>query len=312
MNKPIKYFVEGEKTFTLVWHLGDICNYNCSYCINKRSSDIKKYFPKLNSFTNFIKKFREYYPNRKVEITLVGGEPTLWKYFKRFLLLCKEYNISICLISNGSRSIKWWKNVINNIDFMIISYHLEHANKYHIIELMKLAKSNNIRSQINFMASPDNFFDNTNTAKEISKKSKCFILLKIIRNLDTDDPLNYTPKQLDFLQNNRAIGKEYYCWYDHRIKIYNQFEDNSKILYKNVNEVVIKNVNQWKGWKCTAGLDMLVISFDGSLHACNQTEMENGNFGNINTEFKIPTESVICTLDKCSCTQDILVCNKEV
>jgi len=312
MKQPTKFFVEREKTFSIVWHLGNICNYTCSYCLNKSSSSTKIYFPKLDSFTNFLNKFREYHPNRKIVITLVGGEPTLWKHFKKFLLLCKEYNMSFRLISNGSRSIKWWESVINDIDFMMISYHKEHANKQHMIELMKLAKSNNIHSQINFMISPDDFFDNVNIAKEISKESKCFILLKILRDLNTNKSLDYTPEQLQYLQNNRAIGGKYYCWDDQKIKIYNQLEDNSIVLYKNVNEVIIKKLNSWKGWKCTAGLDMLVIWYNGDLHACNQTHMINGKLGNINTEFEIPVEPVVCTLDNCVCTQDILECDKEI
>ena len=63
-------------------------------------------------------------------------------------------------------------------------------------------------------------------------------------------------------------------------------------------------MNNFKGWSCNAGLESLMINWDGEVHRA--TCRVGGSLGNIYTgTFDIPTEPVKCTRDWCTCAADI-------
>jgi MoaA/NifB/PqqE/SkfB family radical SAM enzyme len=80
-----------------------------------------------------------------------------------------------------------------------------------------------------------------------------------------------------------------------------RIEDN-EILH--ANDVIKLHKNQFKGWSCNAGIESLMINWDGEVHRA--TCRVGGSLGNIyNGTFKMPAESIICTRDFCTCAADI-------
>lgn len=47
------------------------------------------------------------------------------------------------------------------------------------------------------------------------------------------------------------------------------YSPDGKYVRHSVDEVIANNMNQWQGWKCSAGVKGLYIDFDGNLWVCN-------------------------------------------
>jgi MoaA/NifB/PqqE/SkfB family radical SAM enzyme len=78
--------------------------------------------------------------------------------------------------------------------------------------------------------------------------------------------------------------------------------DNSEILH--ANDIIKLHKNQFKGWSCNAGVESLMINWDGEVHRA--TCRVGGSLGNIyEGNFTVPLTSIICTRDSCTCAADI-------
>jgi hypothetical protein len=70
------------------------------------------------------------------------------------------------------------------------------------------------------------------------------------------------------------------------------------------NDVIKLHLNQFKGWSCNAGIESLMINWDGEVHRA--TCRVGGSLGNIYTgTFAVPTEPIICDRNFCTCAADI-------
>lgn len=139
--KPIKIISTQKKdTLEIRWNPNNICNFSCWYCFpgsnegNHNSPNdldliIKNFNHLLNQYKNKLNK-------TNVDLKIAGGEPTLWKDLSLFLTeIKKENNIYITLISNGSRTLRWWKENGHLIDNLHLSYHVKEANLNHTIDV---------------------------------------------------------------------------------------------------------------------------------------------------------------------------------
>ena len=98
-----------SNNISITWEVTSTCTYECSYCPSVLH-DGKYRFPEYEYAINFFDKLIDAYPQKRIFLELTGGEPTLWPKFAEFLKECYNRNISIHLISNGSRSPNWWDN----------------------------------------------------------------------------------------------------------------------------------------------------------------------------------------------------------
>jgi MoaA/NifB/PqqE/SkfB family radical SAM enzyme len=72
----------------------------------------------------------------------------------------------------------------------------------------------------------------------------------------------------------------------------------------NVNDLLINKTNQFLGWSCMAGVESLMINWDGEVHRA--TCRVGGSLGNIyQGTFAKPTDPIDCTRTWCTCAADI-------
>jgi MoaA/NifB/PqqE/SkfB family radical SAM enzyme len=106
------------------------------------------------------------------------------------------------------------------------------------------------------------------------------------------DDLKYDGKDLEWILNQDATVKP------------NCIIDDNPEYKIHANDVIKKHLNQFKGWQCNAGLESLMINWDGEVHRA--TCRVGGSLGNIyKGTFVIPNDPVICTRDWCTCAADI-------
>ena len=304
----VKFTSLKDKFISVAWYLGSICNYSCSYC-DPELSDGKIKFSDYKPFIRFTDKLKRKYPGQKILLTLYGGEVTLWKQFKEFLEVCKTKEVYVRIVTNGSRSIKWWKTVANLLDHPIVSYHTEYANEEHITDLMKIFNRGNC--QVNLMVPPDNFDQIIETGRRISRNAKVFVIPKFLRLNFTTELYAYTDDQIAFFEKTASgFGNEYLDEGSFRhYGILIEKENGEVIKYRNARQVFLNNLNRWKGWKCWGGIDSFFVDYRGEIYVgqCRQ-----GKFANINSKhYKLPNNPYICDVEACNCTQDILEMKKE-
>ena len=78
--------------------------------------------------------------------------------------------------------------------------------------------------------------------------------------------------------------------------------DDSEVMHSN--DVIKLHKNQFKNWTCNAGIESLMINWDGEVHRA--TCRVGGSLGNIYTgTFTAPDAPISCTRDWCTCAADI-------
>ena len=123
----------------------DICNFNCTYCFDG-SGHIDKYrYPKdVELVIKNVRKLFDFYTthHNKTRFVLMltgGGEPTMWpkiEYFCRELK--KSHNMYITVITNASRTIRWWEENYTCFDNAVLSCHNEFTDIAHHIAVADL------------------------------------------------------------------------------------------------------------------------------------------------------------------------------
>jgi hypothetical protein len=72
------------------------------------------------------------------------------------------------------------------------------------------------------------------------------------------------------------------------------------------NQLLDKNLHQWKGWYCNAGVDRIVINDDFTVHSGRCLNDFMGNL--LDEDFKLFDKPTICKQEECSlCHGDLYV-----
>jgi hypothetical protein len=82
------------------------------------------------------------------------------------------------------------------------------------------------------------------------------------------------------------------------------YSDGSSDIAK-ASHLIVNNENRWAGWSCNAGLELLSITYSGTVYCglCKQ----GGKIGHITDEhIEFPSDPVICERAVCHCATDIM------
>jgi hypothetical protein len=121
MNKNIR-ISKGDNTYDLhvMWSIHNKCNYSCSYCPDNLHNGDWTWL-RFKQVTEFIDKMEDHYVKRlgfkNILISFTGGEPTLWKDFKKFVKYI-----------NDSVSPKYGEGISSALDYICLSFPPEKAD----------------------------------------------------------------------------------------------------------------------------------------------------------------------------------------
>lgn len=301
--QPVKiYSNDYNDTIKLNVFCIDKCNYNCKYCVNMKGNYIRTNkeldLNKVFEFSIWLNKKT----NKKIKISLIGGEPTLHSQFIEFSqkIYSRKDIFTILSFTNFAKSYEFFEETLKNNVQYLLTFHI--LNEHRTIDFMKkLDKidkanlSNNIDT-INVMLLKECFdkciqiYDNLYI--KYGQKVRC----NLIDDYDKDNIKflrfqNYTQEQLND--------------YDKRCKISQQDKDNI-VIYDNgikqeLSDYEIKNnINfNFKFWKCNAGKDYFNIDVDGNIWPCN--DMKIKKLGTLDIFKHIKFSPTICCTAKCPC-----------
>jgi MoaA/NifB/PqqE/SkfB family radical SAM enzyme len=279
-----------QNSIHVEWNLGKRCNYDCSYCPTEIHDNYSAHTDieiLKSSVDNLIKL-------GNVRISLTGGEPTVHPRIEELINYIKHVGVSwLNITTNGTRKSEWYIN--QKVDHWVFSLHFTEGDWLRVLNTVKnvhLLKQNT-PIMVNIMAHHD-YMTQAKSSAEILKELKIPFVVRRIRwtkgDQDLFDDLKYHPEDLQWIKDQNSTVKE------------NCVIDNEQLIH--ANDVIKLHLNNFKGWKCNAGIESLMINWDGDVHRA--TCRVGGSIGNIyNSTFKIPTDPIICTRNWCTCAADI-------
>jgi len=265
---PIKFYGKGASNpeeFIISWNLGNTCNWSCSYCPSYLHdgtvdwANIERIKPILLQIKNKL-------PNKKIRVEFVGGEVTLKSDFIDLMKFCREQGFNNCIVTNASRTVRYWEELAPYIDVAVLSFHPEFASREHYENIIRTCVDNNINVNCQIAMMKDSFWD----------------LAKYRDYLRETFPTVYTDFAVLYDKENKFNHKNGYFYdYDEtHVKYLNdegQKEfvieyDNGEEHEYSINEVRSMNLNDFRGFICGSELTSIAVDYRGgtSISVCAQ------------------------------------------
>lgn len=285
------------KRLLITWHLGNVCNFSCTYCPKAlHAGDL--HWPSLEASKRFLQAVYEEYHGRRrasyIAYSFSGGEPTLCPHLPQIVKFIKDVDNKsyIHLISNGSRTLRYWDDISPLIQSAIITYHHQEADLDHTFEVATFLHGKKKLDRIHCNMDPE-AWDKCYAAGKRFKDAGLPTLLKpLIKNF-TDDIYDYTPDQLAAIRNESTKG--ILAWVDR----------GGGMQRSTVQQILVDSENRFQNWHCHAGLETLVVKSDGRVTTAECAVKELMNLNNLPERLLFPTEGHRCPVETCSCIVDI-------
>lgn len=311
--KPVEIKnLQNTNLLKIRWCAGNVCNFNCTYC---DSHDGDYQYPRslgtiYNNFQHLFKVYKQTLRKDKFELEISGGEPTLWPELGSFVkLVKKEWDVDVQLISNGSRTLRWWKAYAKYFSKINFSFHHKQADLKHFINVVDEVVSQNITVNVMVLMDPNNFekcIDAINYMKQYRKEKWSIEARPIFAT--NNFAVSYTEEQKKYLKNNLKSLPNLKWIFKNLFK----FERNESIVHfdnkksKRVNPTYhTNNFNTFKGWMCDIELENIYIHWNGIIQGSCGQKLFDKEYNIYSRDFienfnPVPT-TLVCERDCCFC-----------
>lgn len=304
-----QYHADCLDWFVVNWCLGNTCNYACSYCPTSLHDGSEKWHS-LTNIKLFVEKVKQLRHDKKIYFEFTGGEVTVNKDFIAICQFCRANDVQVGLISNGSRTIRWWETNKQYFNHVNLSFHAEYADPDHFYKVIETMRGE-MAIHINVMMLPERWDDCMAAAKRFATLSDVSISLQPLIHGLADEMYDYTREQRDVFDHQHELFKDI-VWHKkfdfYRGVMRATKADGTTSPPISPNDFISKNTNNWQGWECWAGVEQLVVDRDGSIRRgwCGV----GGHIGHVGDhDLRLPVAPVVCTKDRCHCNLDIM-CSK--
>lgn len=280
-----------QQSIKIEWNIGRRCNYDCSYCpsvIHDNSSSHTN-IEILKATVDKLVKL-----GKPIRISFTGGEPCVHPKFKELINYCRHVGVSwINVTTNGTLPIKFYTRLA--IDQLIFSLHFEYDYARIMSTIINVNSEVPFPVMVNVMAHHNFISQVKSAAIDLSAHDVPHVIRRIRWTNDDHnvfDDMRYDGNDLEWLLNYNSTV-EANCVID---------DDRNNVLH--ANDIIKLHMNNFKDWKCNAGLESLMVNWDGEVYRA--TCRVGGSLGNIYTDnFDRPLIPVSCTRDWCTCAADI-------
>lgn len=287
------------------WMLGNSCNFACSYCPTGLHDGSVKW-QNYEIISEFLEKINVHYQEqmeRQIWIQFTGGEPSMHPKFFDIFAKTQSLGIKTSLISNGSRTERFWKKAVGLIDSAILTYHSEQVNDREFQKTCEILSSE-IPVHINITANPNTFNHLYKKAQQLAANfPNASLTLKPLRVGFGSELYPYSSEQMEILAQHISTTKRDATEMPRGEMV--QVDSDGRRASKRPNEFILENTNRWQGFRCNAGLESLRINADGRVTRAVCTA--GGLLGRLGHEISLPLVSVKCPKQTCSCVSDILI-----
>lgn len=287
------------------WMLGNSCSYACSYC-PKSLHDGSISWQRVEDVCDFYDLLRTHYMLRRgkrVWIQFTGGEPTMHPQIFRLLDAASASGFLVSLISNASRTLRFWQKIAKYLDSVILTYHNEFADLDHFRAVGRVL-AERMPVHINVTMRPDHFDRTLDEARVLrSAMPAASITLKPLRVGFDTQLFDYTQDQLDIMSAGLPQAAAQLGLMPRGTMTVLE-EDGTRRTIR-ATEFVVRGENRWKGYRCNAGLESLRVIGQGSITraVCSA----GGEIGRLGGPIALPAAPILCPASVCACTADILI-----
>jgi MoaA/NifB/PqqE/SkfB family radical SAM enzyme len=293
-----------DNWFVVNWCLGNTCNYECNYCPSHLHDGSIKW-PDVETIKKFIKFTVEQVFPKKVYFEMTGGEVTMYRHFEEICKYCDEIGAKVGLISNGSRTLRWWEENKYYFNHVCLSFHPEQADPDHFFNVVNILHDQ-VRTHVNIMMSPEKFdycFEFAKKCKDIPNISMA--LQPLIHDFG-DTLYNYTEDQKEIFNKQHSLlikDIKHTKSFDYYRGAMKKIFQNGTTEIKSAHSFISNQSNDWSGWKCYSGVEQIIVDLSGDVY---RGWCKLGYLGNINNIVNIPSDPIICTKTMCHCNFDIM------
>lgn len=313
-RKLIRIEASYPKLLKIYYDLGNVCNYKCWYCF-PGSNEGTVPWPDADKAKKSIVALVNHYLSTGVvddiELHFLGGEPTLWPKLSEVIEYISTHSkVRIHILTNGSRTMRWWKEYAKYFDFIGISVHHESANIDHIVELGNFLHDSNITFHTSVLMDHNNWDKCMGILNELKSTKKKWVVLT--KTIHLNGIPQYTEPQAKFLHNQVKRLPAFKDWFKFlfmKRRKYTAYYDDGSTVKTNTDSYFLLNLlNRYNGWECTLGINYLLITREGDITGgCRQQlygiqgyyNIYDDNFVN---DFKPTIGTVTCEQRLCACS----------
>ena len=250
----VAQFVKQDETpLNVLLFIADQCNFACPYCYNRRPRTNK--LIDLDLLYKFVEDMSQK-TKRRMNISLIGGEPTLHPGMLNF---CKS------ILSNVPSTCV---EILTNFSQPLETYleHLELGMKIAATWHGKINDKQNLDYCKKMLRVPLKFFENDNwdNAEEVFRQMcplfKKWVEISLVSDLD-GKPYPYTKAQLD--RYKELLMKLKYT----RDFFTLRYRDGTE-KQVSFNDMYLNPLVNFHLWRCNAGLDYIYVHCNGNVYNC--------------------------------------------
>ena len=304
-----------EFPYNLVeWKLHDKCNYDCYFCGDENKLG-KIGWADLDTNKKIVDSIVAS-ATKPLWIQITGGEPTLYPKFLELVTYMKSKGAMVRVITNGSRTLRWWKQLreADVLDMIYFTFHSQQKADYkHIAEISNLFLNSETILITLVTYVPESLGYAIEGAKYLTENTGSYVSM----NAMDLRPKSEEDKQFNEDEFEKALT-EYNIAYGKLLNVKTPpsiphellgLPSNTTIYYNNgsseVKDVTLMmklGENKFQEWTCYAGMDTMNI--DGTFKyrgGCkrDKTKFEPGNLTFFDKPFK-------CDVDSCYCAMDMI------
>ena len=277
------------------WNIGKRCNLDCGYCPAEIHDNFSPHTD-LDTMVNTIYELEKI--SKPVRLSLTGGEPTVHPKIEKIIECAKARLQWLSITTNALRMPEWYAK--QPVDQWVFSLHFdnEHSQRAaeNIVYYSQLLDmhSKDTKFQVNLMCHHEHMEKVRQAAQLLDGHNIPYVCRRIrwtdAEDRDYFDDMRYKEKDLAWILDKKSTVKA------------NCVVDDKDLIH--ANDVIKHKLNAFEGWTCNAGLESLMINWDGNVHRA--TCRVGDSLGNIyDGTFESPVAPIICTRKWCTCVADI-------
>lgn len=322
-NKIIKIQDNKPKLLRIFYDLGNVCNYSCWYCFPDSNAGTTGWpDPEVikHNLVHLIKYYRKNSNASEIQVHLLGGEPTVWKHLGSVVKFVKsQVKCKMCIFTNASRTIRWWKEFAEYFDHIGISVHHEKANIDHIIAVSNLLYDKRVSFYNDVLMDFKEWDKCVGIVNQLSQTKKKWPVFA--KPLMFSDGNYYNEDQKKYLETQLKRKPSLINFLYHkpsRMKFKVTQEDGKTFTTRNAGYFYMNNLNHYEGWSCNLGVNFLFICRDGKVTGtCRQKLYGLNYYFDINDKdfiekFNPEIKSVICEQKSCMCGGEAALTKRKI
>lgn len=303
MNKVVKLeYSNPEFQVEVEWDITQRCNYSCSYCASYNNTQ-PFYFKSLNEYISSFTYLKSFFGNKKIRLTFLGGEPTLFKDWPELINWLSENQFIPHLTTNLSIPVeKYIHRLKTTQPFVSASFHPEYADKVEFIRNIIALKNKNLLLDVNVLGLKEKWdycVEVFNDLNKITNTGMTRIKNEFTGTLSiADEFLEYSEQQEKYFQTKDQFDKH--------LSI---ILESGKKINPSINAIRSSSMKNFKGMLCEIGQNRITIKPNGDVYpsACmlNYPKAVMGNIYKKN--IRKANKSIICPFNICACGPDLRI-----